>query len=138
VLCLLRVAPHSAGTALAAADVIQRVVHVPYVPLQQAKQLVAAGVRISSAQLLSAASYMVAGVEVWVQALEQLGIASDLPAAVVAICCTRDQVSLRTHMFVAQQAACLQSTLECPSPVCNKLHTCDRLLVGALVCKLQD
>jgi hypothetical protein len=50
VLWLLHVARQSASTALAAADVLQRLVHLPYVPLQHAKQLVAAGVRISYAQ----------------------------------------------------------------------------------------
>jgi hypothetical protein len=36
---------------------------------------------------------MVARLDVWVQAQEQLGITSDLPAAAVAICCGRDWVS---------------------------------------------
>jgi hypothetical protein len=62
--------PCAASSALAAADVLQRLVHVPHVPLQQAQQLVAAGVHIPYAQLLAAASSMVAGVEVWVQALQ--------------------------------------------------------------------
>jgi hypothetical protein len=43
---LLGVAPSFATSALAATDVLQRLVHLPHVPLQQAQQLVAAGVRI--------------------------------------------------------------------------------------------
>jgi hypothetical protein len=42
-------------------------------------------VRVSYAQLLAAANSMVAGVEVWVQAQQQLGIQTDIPAAAVAI-----------------------------------------------------
>jgi hypothetical protein len=100
--------PRAAGSVLAAADVLQRLVHIPHVPLQQAQQLVAAGVRLSYAQLLTAASSMVAGVEVWVQALEQvefrngrgtwaqrLPTLAGIPPAAVAICCShaRDWVS---------------------------------------------
>jgi hypothetical protein len=51
---------------------------------------------IPYAQLLSAASSMVAGVEVWVEAQQQLGLASDIPAAAVAICCGQDWVSVHT------------------------------------------
>jgi hypothetical protein len=84
------------------ADVLQRMVHIPHVPLQQARQLVVAGVHISYAQLLTAGSIMVAGVEAWVQALqelerfsydEQLGSLHDIPAEAVAICCARTWVS---------------------------------------------
>jgi hypothetical protein len=52
-----------------------------------AKQLVAAGMRITLAQLLDAANSMVAGVEVWVRAQQALGITTDIPAPAVAICC---------------------------------------------------
>jgi hypothetical protein len=51
-----------------------------------ATRLVAAGVRISYAQLLAAANSMVAGLEVWVHAQEQLGIQTDIPAAAEAVC----------------------------------------------------
>jgi hypothetical protein len=64
----LGLSPCVGRSAVAAADVLQRVVHLPHVHLQQAKQLVAAGVRIPFAQLLGAANSMVAGEEVWVQA----------------------------------------------------------------------
>jgi hypothetical protein len=67
VLWLVHVAPSVTASALAAADVLQRLMHLPHVPLQHAQQLVAAGVRISYAQLLSAARSMVVEVEVWVQ-----------------------------------------------------------------------
>jgi hypothetical protein len=96
VLWLVHVAPSVIASALAAADVLHRLLHLPHVPLQQAQQLVAAGVRMPYAQLLSAARSMVAGVEVWVQAQQQLEVASDILAAAVAICCDQDWVST-TH-----------------------------------------
>uniref|UniRef100_A0A383W486 Uncharacterized protein n=1 Tax=Tetradesmus obliquus TaxID=3088 RepID=A0A383W486_TETOB len=68
-------------------DVASLVLNLPAVPHAVAEQLVAAGVRISYAQLLAAADSMVAGVEVWVQAQQQLGVESDIPAAAVAACC---------------------------------------------------
>jgi hypothetical protein len=95
VIWLLQVSPSTLSSAVAGADVLQRLVHLPHVPLPQAKQLVAAGVRIPYAQLLSAASSMVAGVEVWVQAQQQLGISTDVPAAAIAICCGEDSVSVQ-------------------------------------------
>jgi heme/copper-type cytochrome/quinol oxidase subunit 1 len=74
---------------LADANVQQRLTHVPHVPLQQAQQPVAAGVHISYAQLLEAASSMVAGVEVWVQARHQAASFNlfVIPVEVFAICC---------------------------------------------------
>jgi hypothetical protein len=72
-----------------------QVLTLPAVPLIEAKQLVSAGLRLSYAQLLAAANNMVAGVEVWVQAQQQLGIQTDIPAAAVAICCGGDWVSRR-------------------------------------------
>jgi hypothetical protein len=110
---LLGVAPSFAASAFAAADVLQRLAHLPHVPLQQAQQLVAAGVRIPYAQLLSAASSMVAGVEVWVQAQQQLGVASDIPAAAVAICCREDWVSVHTK----------KQELVLEDPFCSALWT---------------
>jgi hypothetical protein len=70
-----------------AAEVTERLLHLPSVPLATARQLVAAGVRITNAQLLGAARTMVAGVEVWVQAQHELGIQTDVPALAVRICC---------------------------------------------------
>jgi hypothetical protein len=64
------------------------------VPQGLAKQLVAAGMRISYAQLLAAAHSRVAGVEVWVQAQQQLGVQSDIPAVAMGICCNEDWVSM--------------------------------------------
>jgi hypothetical protein len=83
VVWLLRAAP---GVAAAAptADLLS---HVPAVPVGWALQLVAAGVRIDYAQLLAAARSMVAGVEVWVQAQQQLGVQTDIPEWAAAICC---------------------------------------------------
>jgi hypothetical protein len=40
------------------------------------------------AQLLEAARKLVAGVEVWVQAQQQLGVPTDIPAAAEAMCCS--------------------------------------------------
>jgi hypothetical protein len=70
-----------------------QLLYVPVVPLQQAKALVAAGIRISYAQLLAVANSMVAGVEVWVQAQQQLGIQTDIPALANKICCGKHWVS---------------------------------------------
>jgi hypothetical protein len=92
VLWLLRVAPGVAANAQAA-DVLQRLLRLPCVPLEQAQQLVAAGVRIRYGPLLAAARSMVAGVEVWVRAQHELGISTDIPAAAVAICCGQSWVS---------------------------------------------
>lgn len=44
------------------------------------------GLRISYQQLLAAARSRVAGVEVWVQAQQKLGVATDIPDIAVAIC----------------------------------------------------
>jgi hypothetical protein len=84
---LLREAPDKAEYLL------QRLLTLPAVPLDVAKQLVSGGLHISYAQLLAAAHSMVAGVEVWVQAQQQLGRYTDIPAAAVAICCGEDWVS---------------------------------------------
>jgi hypothetical protein len=92
VMWLVWTSESAATSAFASADVLQRLLHLPHVPMQQAMPLVAAGVRISYQQLLAAARRMVTGVEVWVQAQQQLGIVSDLPAAAVAICCGQDWV----------------------------------------------
>jgi hypothetical protein len=93
VLWLLQVARAVTSSALDDAAVLHRLLMLPAVPLATAQQVVAAGVRISYAQLLAAANSMAAGVEVWVQAQHSLGIATDLPAAAVAICCGQDWVS---------------------------------------------
>jgi hypothetical protein len=88
VVWLLRAVP-----AAATAGVSGRLANTPLVPLDLAKQLLAVGVRISYAQLLAAAHSMVAGVEVWVQAQQQLGVLSDIPATAEMICCSQDWVS---------------------------------------------
>jgi hypothetical protein len=94
VIWLLHVAPGVTSNAVTAADVLQQLLHLPNVPLQHARQLVEAGVRISYAQLLSAASDMVAAVEVWVQAQQDMGLSTDVPVAAVAVCCQHSWVSL--------------------------------------------
>jgi hypothetical protein len=77
---LLRRAP-ATGAA-----VTKKLLSLPDAALKDAEQLVAAGMRITYAQLLDAANSMVAGVEVWVQAQQALGIKTDIPAVAVAIC----------------------------------------------------
>lgn len=86
----------------AAEGIARQLTSLPKVPLEWAVQLVAAGVRISHEQLLAAASSMLAGVEVWVQAQQQLGVQTDVPAATQAICCGKYWVSGRQQL---QQAA---------------------------------
>jgi hypothetical protein len=81
---LLRAAPSEATAAKAAENIMR----IPNVPLSIAQQLVAAGVRISFLQLKAASAKMVAGVEVWVQARQQLCVKTDIPAAIVELCCS--------------------------------------------------
>lgn len=83
VLWLLQAAP----TAVAAASVSEQLVRLPDVPHRWALQLVTAGVRIMYPPLLAAACSMVPGMEVWVQAQQQLGVQTDMPATAVAVCC---------------------------------------------------
>jgi hypothetical protein len=78
---------------ITAADVAERLVQTPSVSLACAVQLVAAGVRVSCKQLLAAANSTAPGVEVWVQAQEQLGVQTDIPAAAITICCGSNWVS---------------------------------------------
>jgi hypothetical protein len=84
---------HAVPTA-ATPSAFNQLLRTPLVPLGLAKQLVAAGMRISYAQLLTAARSRVPGVEAWVQAQQQLAMQSDIPAAAVAICCNEDWVSI--------------------------------------------
>jgi hypothetical protein len=83
-----------AALAVAAADsAAQQLIDITYAPLEWVLQLTAAGVRITYTQLLAAAHSMVAGVEVWVQAQQQLEIETDTPAAAKQICCCSMSVS---------------------------------------------
>jgi hypothetical protein len=84
---LLRTAPANA------ADVTERLLNFPEMPLVCAHQLVPAGMRITYAQLLAAADSMVAGAEVWVQAQQELGVITDIQPAALSICCGGDLVS---------------------------------------------
>jgi hypothetical protein len=79
--------------AAATAFLSDLLIRLRYVPLQSAKALVAAGVRITYAQLLAAAYSMVPGVGVWVQAQHDLGVQTDIPCAAVEICCVQVRVS---------------------------------------------
>jgi hypothetical protein len=71
---------HHAPNAAKAAGMAECAVQIPSVPLIWAKQLVAAGMHVSDAHS------MVAGVEVWVVAQQQLDVQRDIPAAAVNIC----------------------------------------------------
>jgi hypothetical protein len=82
---------------ITSADTAERLISTPAVSLASAVQLVAAGMRVSCKQLLTAANSMVAGVEVWVQAQQQLGIQTDIPAVAVAACCGSNWVSCTTR-----------------------------------------
>jgi hypothetical protein len=77
--------------AASAADITERLLNLPEMPLVCALQLVSAGMHITNAQLLAAADSMVAGAEVWVQAQQQLGVETDIHPAAVAICCRGDR-----------------------------------------------
>uniref|UniRef100_A0A383V6A8 Uncharacterized protein n=1 Tax=Tetradesmus obliquus TaxID=3088 RepID=A0A383V6A8_TETOB len=80
---LLRTAPNSA------ADVSARLLSCPALPQAVVVQLVHAGMAVTYAQLLAAADSMVAGVEVWVLAQQQLGITKDdTTAELEAVCCS--------------------------------------------------
>jgi hypothetical protein len=95
----------------AAATTADLLVRIPTVPVGEALQLVKAGVRITYAQLLAAACSMVAGVEVWVQEQQQLGIQTDIPAPAVAVCCV-DKVSF-FRLWPVVAIAAFRSVIEC-------------------------
>jgi hypothetical protein len=82
--------PEAANAAAGAADTLMT---IPRVPFQHAMKLVEAGMRVSYAQLLSAADSMVAGVEVWVLAQQQLGIETDIPQVAYGACFGLTRVS---------------------------------------------
>jgi hypothetical protein len=105
----LLLAVPAVAAAASTADLLR---HVPTVPIGWALQLVAAGVRITYAQLLAAARNMVAGVEVWVQAQQQLGVQTDIPEVAVALCCQCAEVSPRFSLWPLRSiAAFLYPTL---------------------------
>jgi hypothetical protein len=79
---LLQTAPTETTSGAA----VECVLSMPAVTQQAAVQLVKAGMRVSYAQLLSAADRMVEGVEVWVVAQQQLGVQMDIPEDAVDVC----------------------------------------------------
>jgi hypothetical protein len=85
---------HSAPTT--AANLTSQLLNLPAVPLDCAMQMVLAGLRVTCPQLLAAANSMVAGLEVWVRAQQQLGIQTDIPAAAVSVCYGIPGVSIRS------------------------------------------
>jgi hypothetical protein len=103
VVWLLLEAP-AVAAAPATADLLN---NIPTVQLGWSLQLVEAGVRISYAQLLAAARSMVAGVEVWVQAQQQLGVQIDIPELAVALCCECKEVSSKLWLWPVAATAVL-------------------------------
>jgi hypothetical protein len=93
----------TAPAVAAVTPIADLLLRIPSVSTGWALQLVAAGVRITYAQLLAAARSMVAGVEVWVQAQQQLGVQTDIPDGAVAVCC--EQVS-RFRLYKAVDSNC--------------------------------
>jgi hypothetical protein len=113
----------------------EQLLAMPNVPLDVAKQLVSAGMRVSYAQLLAAAHSMVAGVEVWVQAQQQLGIQTDLPAAAVAICCGEDWVSGGSAAGLTSTTG-LTRLIRCAAEQCSHCKTLTASLLHPMFCML--
>jgi hypothetical protein len=90
----------------AAAGAAERLVRMPAVPLDMAELLVAAGVRVSYAQLIAAANSMVAGVEVWVHAQQRLGVDSEIPSVAKAIC-NSSSFDIRANLVSCYHASLL-------------------------------
>jgi hypothetical protein len=130
VLWLLQQAPTKAPA------IFPKLMNRPLIPLSHAKELVAAGMRVSYAQLLAAAKSMVEGVEVWVQAQQQGQVESDIPEVAVTICCSKGRVSAR-YLCFSDSSCLLQCYVTCttykfctslhPSRVCDMLFICDRI-----------
>jgi hypothetical protein len=91
-----------------AAYTAEVLVRAPSLPLHIAKQIVAAGARVTFTPLLAAASSMAAGLEVWVQAQKELGIRTDIPSAAEAICCSsiRDIYINWVSLILWRDASC--------------------------------
>jgi hypothetical protein len=119
---LLQVEPTAAKTATTA----QLLLHVPGVPLMMTEQLVAAGARVSFEQMCAAASEMIAGVELWVQACLNLDVTADIPS-MAFIMCASDLVSLLLRQTMYQIVGC--------SVVCaGWTHMCCRTTAGLMLC----
>jgi hypothetical protein len=102
VLWLLQQAPTKAPA------IFPMLMNRPSVPLSHAKELVAAGMRVSYAQLLAAANSMVAGVEVWVQAQQEGQVESDIPEVAVKICCSKKGWVSAQHMCFSNSFCLMQ------------------------------
>jgi hypothetical protein len=119
---LLQVEPTAAKTAATA----ELLLHTPGLPLQMAEQLVASGVRVSYEQICTAASSMVAGVELWVKAHLNLGVTADIPWYAVMMC-VPDLVSSQRHgimEYTVYHPLCMRGG--CPAPglvLCSALST---------------
>jgi hypothetical protein len=101
---------------------------MPGVPLNIAKILVTAGLRISHAQLTAAANSMAAGVEVWVEAQQQLGVDSDIPSIAAAICCRR------ASDMVYSWVSCLQAPLVSHAKPASDICTAQAACSGPIAC----
>jgi hypothetical protein len=105
-----------------AVGITEQLLTLPNVPLSMAKQVVSAGMRVTYAQLLAAASSLVEGVEVWVQAQQLLPITHDIPDIAVAICCRRDWVS--GAKFLRDTLSCTTATQAMLPCSCDMLLSC--------------
>jgi hypothetical protein len=126
----------------AVAGASERLVGMPAVPLEMAQVLVAAGVRISYAQLIAAANSMVAGVEVWVQAQQQLGVDSDMPSVAKEICSPYDvnmnRISVSEFMhhcsdFRAKDTQQEQGRKQLTNRACNAVSCKEPQLAAAYI-----
>jgi hypothetical protein len=93
-------------TVVAKGSLVDCLLHTCVVPKHLAVQLVAAGVRITYAQLLCATNSMVKDIEVWVQAQEQLRITTDIPPAAFAVCCDTWDLSTKLVSAAAHRCCC--------------------------------
>jgi hypothetical protein len=106
----LQQAEPTAIKTAATAQLQQQLLRVPGVPLWMAEQLVAAGFHVSFQQLTAAASSMVAGVEVWMQAHVHQGVKADFPIeAIMAIATDWVSWPVPRIMYVA----CCSSAFVC-------------------------
>jgi hypothetical protein len=80
--------------AFLAALPAEGLIRLPAVSKDWLNRLLEAGVHNTFAQLLKAARRNVLGAKVWVQAQQQLGIDTDIPAAAIALCCDRSWASI--------------------------------------------
>jgi hypothetical protein len=95
----------------AAVDGAEQLARSPLVPVDVVEEFVSGGTCVTYAQLLAASHDLVAGVEVWVQVQQQLGVQTDIPAVAEAICCSSIS-SIYVHWVspvLLRRTCCLRS-----------------------------